>query len=297
MIGRTVSHYKILEQLGQGGMGVVYKALDLKLNRTVALKFLPPHLTQDQEAIDRFINEAQAASALDHANICTIHEINETEEGQLYIVMAYYAGETLEKKVASGKLQVTEAIQIAIQTAQGLLRAHEAGITHRDIKPSNLIITLRGEVKIIDFGLVKLAGPSQSTKTGNASGTVAYMSPEQAQGKAVDHRTDIWSPGVVLYEMLAGELPFQGIGDQAVIFSIVNEDPRVVTALRQETPAMLVQLVHKAMQKNPADRQQTMAELISMLIRLKARLETTTLLPEEKQISSIVVLPFADLSP
>ncbi len=181
MIGQTISHYEIVEKLGQGGMGVVYKALDTRLNRTVALKFLPLELTHKAEAVERFVNEAQTASSLDHANICTVHEINETEEGQLYIVMAYYAGETLEKKVSSGQLSVDSAIDIVMQVARGLERAHEAGITHRDIKPSNLIITPRGEVKIIDFGLAKLAGQSRLTKTGSTPGTMAYMSPEQSR--------------------------------------------------------------------------------------------------------------------
>ena len=189
MINQTVSHYKILEKLGAGGMGVVYKAQDTKLNRPVALKFLPQDLTRDQENIDRFINEAQAASALDHTNICTIYEIGETEDGQMFIAMAYYAGETLQKKIGGadggppvpGQLSVDSVIDIAVQAAQGLERAHEAGITHRDIKPSNLIITPRGEVKIIDFGLAKLAGQTRLTKTGSTLGTVAYMSPEQCR--------------------------------------------------------------------------------------------------------------------
>src|SRR5574341_364126 len=190
MIGTTISHYKILEKLGSGGMGVVYKAQDTKLNRTVALKFLSVDLTRDQEAIGRFINEAQAASALDHTSICTIYEIGETEEAQLFIVMAYYAGETLQEKIKRGPLPVEEAIDIATQVAQGLERAYEAGIVHRDIKPSNLIITPRGEVKIIDFGLAKLAGQTRLTKTGATVGTVAYMSPEQIQLFDMDHRPD-----------------------------------------------------------------------------------------------------------
>lgn len=296
MIGQTLRHYKILSELGRGGMGVVYKALDTKLNRTVALKFLPPDLTRDQEAIDRFVNEAQATSSLDHANICTIYEINETAEGQLYIAMAGYDGQTLEKKIAGAdsrpSLRIDDAIDIATQIARGLERAHEAGIIHRDIKPSNLIITTRGEVKIIDFGLAKLAGRMHLTKTGNLSGTVAYMSPEQVQGQAIDHRADIWSLGVVLYEMLTGELPFRGDDDHALIFSIVNEDPRAITSLRQETPALLAQLVHKAMQKNLADRYQTMTEVIRDLAHLDKAVSSY-----EKNIPAIVVLPFADLSP
>ncbi len=210
MIGQTVSHYKILAKLGEGGMGVVYKAEDTKLGRHVVLKFLAPYLTRDQEAIERFINEAKTASALDHPNICTIYEIGESDDGQLFIAMAYYVGETLREKIAGANggsplLAIDNAIEIATQIASGLTRAHEAGIIHRDIKPANIIITKRREVKILDFGLAKLAGQQHLTKSGATLGTIAYMSPEQAQGLPVDHRTDIWSLGVVMYEMLTGQ--------------------------------------------------------------------------------------------
>ena len=210
MIGKTISHYQIVEKLGEGGMGVVYKAEDTKLKRTVALKFLPPALSSNREANERFIQEAQAASALEHPNICTIYEIDETEDGQMFIVMACYEGESLKKKIEREPLELESAINIASQIAAGLARAHEAGITHRDIKPANLMVTERGEVKILDFGLAKLARRAQLTKTGSTVGTVAYMSPEQAQGQEVDNRTDIWSLGVVMYEMLTGQLPFKG---------------------------------------------------------------------------------------
>ncbi len=265
MIGQLISHYRILEKLGAGGMGVVYKALDTRLNRTVALKFLPPDLTRDQEAIDRFINEAQAASALDHTNICTIYEINETEDGQMFICMAHYAGETLQQKVAGGQLPVDSAVDIAMQTARGLERAHEAGITHRDIKPSNLIITPRGEVKIIDFGLAKLAGQSRLTKSGSTPGTVAYMSPEQVQGKPVDQRTDIWSLGVVLYEMLTGQLPFRGENEAAVIFSIINEEPEPLAQHRAEVAEGLQRIVDKALDKDLETRYQNISDLMADL--------------------------------
>ncbi len=202
MIGNTISHYKILAKLGEGGMGVVYKAEDLMPGRHGVLKFLAPSLTRDPQAIERFIDEAKTASALDHPNICTIYEIGESDDGQLFIAMAYYEGETLREKVASGQLAVAEAVEIATQVAQGLARAHEAGIIHRDIKPANIIITKHGEVKILDFGLAKLAGQQHFTKSGATMGTIAYMSPEQAQGLPVDHRTDLWSLGVVMYEML-----------------------------------------------------------------------------------------------
>ena len=199
MIGQTISHYRIIEKLGEGGMGVVYKAEDTKLKRTVALKFLPPELTRDPEAKTRFIREAQAASALEHPNICNIHEIDETEDGQLFIVMACYEGETLKDKIKDKKLKTEDAIDIAIQIAQGLNRAHEKGIVHRDVKPANIIITEHGEVKILDFGLAKLAGQAQLTKDTSTLGTVAYMSLEQVSGKSIDHRTDIWSLGVILF--------------------------------------------------------------------------------------------------
>ncbi|MFQ5629294.1 MAG: serine/threonine protein kinase, partial [bacterium] len=230
MLGKTIQHYKILAEIGRGGMGVVYKAKDTKLKRTVALKFLPPHLTDDTEAKARFITEAQAASALDHPNICTIHQIDETEDGQLFIVMAYYEGETLRESVSSGQLSVDNAVEIARQVAAGLACAHEAGIVHRDIKPANIFITKQGVVKILDFGMAKLAGQNL-TKTGAAHGTVAYMSPEQAQASPTDHRTDIWALGVILYEMLTGEQPFKGDFDQVVMYSIVNEEPDSIAEL------------------------------------------------------------------
>lgn len=265
MIGKVISHYKILAKLGEGGMGVVYKVLDVKLDRHTVLKFLPPDLTRDRQAKERFIIEAKAASSLDHPNVCTIYEINETDDEQLFIAMAYYEGETLKEKVASGQLSVNSVIEIATQIASGLARAHEAGIVHRDIKPSNLVITKRNEVKIIDFGLAKLAGQQHLTKSGATLGTVAYMSPEQAQGMPVDHRTDIWSLGVVMYEMLTGQLPFQGHYDQAVMYAIVNTDPQPVMQLRPETPEGLAQVVGKALNKNPAERYQHIDELLDEL--------------------------------
>jgi len=273
MIGQTISHYKIIEKLGGGGMGVVYKAEDTRLKRFVALKFLPPDLTRDEEAKQRFINEAQAASALDHSNICNIHEIDETEDGQIFICMAYYEGETLRRKVNSEQLSVSSVLEIAIQIAQGLAKAHEHGIVHRDIKPANVIITKEGVVKIIDFGLAKLMGTKGLTKTPSTLGTVAYMSPEQTQGEAVDHRTDIWSLAVVLYEMLTGQLPFKGDYDQAVIYSILNEAPALMTSLRTDIPAVLEKIVNKCLQKESADRFQRVDELIEDLRYLKEELK------------------------
>jgi serine/threonine protein kinase len=221
MIGKTISHYKIIEKLGAGGMGVVYKAEDTKLKRAVAMKFLPMELTCDPEAKQRFIHEAQTASALDHQNICTVHEIDEAEEGQTFIVMACYEGETLKVKIQKGPMIVEEAIDIALQVAQDLEKAHKKGIVHRDIKPANIFVTEDGVVKIVDFGLAKLAGQVKLTKTGTTTGTIAYMSPEQIQASEADHRSDLWSLGVLLYEMLTGELPFRGDYEAAICKRIV----------------------------------------------------------------------------
>ena len=208
--GATLGPYTITAELGHGGMGVVYTAQDPRLDRQVAIKVLPPDLTRDATAKQRFLQEAKAASALDHPNICTIHEINETDDGQLYLVMAHYEGETLQERIARGPLPLDDAISIATQVGTGLSKAHSAGIVHRDIKPANLMVTTDGTVKILDFGLAKLAGTEGLTQTGTTLGTVAYMSPEQARGAEVDHRTDIWSLGVVLYEMVSGTPPFRG---------------------------------------------------------------------------------------
>jgi len=239
LIGKTILHYKILEKLGEGGMGVVYKAEDTKLKRTVALKFLPPELTRDPEAKQRFIHEAQAASALQHNNVSTIHEIDESDEGQMFICMDYYEGETLKDKIQRGPLKLKEAIDTAIQIAEGLARAHEESIVHRDIKPANIIVTKRDVVKIVDFGLAKLAEGVKLTKTGTTLGTAAYMSPEQTSGQKVDHRSDIWSLGVVLYEMIAGQLPFKGEYEQVVSYAIVHEEPEPMTGLRTGVPMEL----------------------------------------------------------
>ena len=232
MIGETVSHYKIIEKLGEGGMGVVYKAEDTKLKREVALKFLPPEFTRDPEAKKRFLHEAQAASSLQHRNICTIHEIDETSAGQVFISMDFYKGESLREKISRRPLPLNDVIDIASQLARGLDKAHEAGITHRDIKPANILITEQNEVKIIDFGLAKLTDRTKVTRSGSTLGTVAYMSPEQLHGKKVDQRTDIWSLGVVLYQMITGILPFKGEYEQALSYAILNKEPEAITALQ-----------------------------------------------------------------
>jgi len=274
MIGKTISHYKILEKLGEGGMGVVYRAEDTKLKRTVALKFLPPELTRDPEANQRFIQEAQAASALDHPNICTIHDIDETKDGQMFICMACYGGEILQEKIEQGPLELEEAVDIAMQVAQGLTKAHGRGIMHRDIKPANILITEDGQVKILDFGLAKLAGQTQLEKADTILGTVAYMSPQQAQGEEVDHRTDIWSLGVVLYEMVAGRRPFKGDYEQTIVYSIMNEEPEPVTDLLTGGPAELGRVVTKALAKSPDERYQRVDEMLADLKTVKEELES-----------------------
>jgi serine/threonine protein kinase/Tfp pilus assembly protein PilF len=262
MIGKTVSHYKIIEKLGEGGMGMVYRAEDTRLGRNVALKFLAPEMTRDPEARKRFEHEARAASALDHSNICTLHEIEETDEGRIFIVMSYYQGDSLREKLDRGPLPLKEALDIAIQIGEGLERAHESGITHRDIKPANIIITVRGEVKICDFGLAKLSGVTKLTREGTTLGTVEYMSPEQANGLEVDNRSDIWSLGIVLYHMLTGHSPFRGEYDQSVIYSIINDDPEPVTALRSGLPVEIDRIMTKALAKKPEERYQHVSDLL-----------------------------------
>jgi serine/threonine protein kinase/tetratricopeptide (TPR) repeat protein len=300
MIGKTISHYRILEKLGEGGMGVVYKAEDTRLKRTVALKFLPSELTRDPEAKGRFIQEAQAASALDHSNICNIHEIDETPEGQLFICMACYGGETLKERIARGPLGMDEAARIAAQIGEGLAKAHAAGIVHRDMKPANIMITSEGTVTILDFGLAKLTGRTKHTKTGTTLGTVAYMSPEQARGAAVDYRTDIWSFGVILYEMLAGVPPFHGEYDQAVIYSILNDEPRSVTSIRLDVPGSIGGIIEKCLEKDPESRYGSVEELTKDIRQIEVAwrpISPRTAVEKSKELPSIAVLPFRDMSP
>ena len=262
MIGKTISHYKILEKLGQGGMGVVYKAEDTKLGRIVALKFLPQAFSFDKEAKKRFVNEAQTASSLQHNNICNIHDIDETEGGKIFICMDMYEGETLKAKIERGKLKIDEAFDIITQVATGLQKAHEKGIIHRDIKPANIFLKNDGVVKILDFGLAKLSGQSMMTKMGETVGTIAYISPEQARGEEVDQRTDIWSLGVVLFEMLTGNLPFKSDYEQAMIYSILNESPKKLNDFRSDIPAEMEKVINKCLSKNTSERYQSIEELI-----------------------------------
>lgn len=260
----VLPRYRVVERLGGGGMGVVYRARDERLERDVALKFLPPHLSADQAAKKRFLVEARAAAALEHPNICTVHEIGDTDDGQLYIVMACYDGETLERRIARGPLPGDEALRIGAEIARGLGKAHERGIVHRDIKPSNIIITSDGLVKIVDFGIAKLATAS-GTPTVGVVGTLAYMSPEQAFGEAVDHRTDIWSLGVVLYEMLTGARPFRGAEQQTALFSVLADDPELVTATRPELPSAIDALIRRALAKRSVDRFASTAEVLGAI--------------------------------
>ncbi|TDI99247.1 MAG: serine/threonine-protein kinase, partial [Caldithrix sp.] len=276
MIGKTILHYKILKELGRGGMGVVYEAEDTKLERTVAIKFLPRQIAAQDEEQERFKIEAKAAAALNHPNIAHIYAIEEVDDetrqepGTLFIVMEYIEGQELRDIVgATGRspLPVDEIIKYATQIASGLQAAHKKGVTHRDIKSANIMITESGQVKIMDFGLAKIRGGAQFTKVGTTLGTAAYMSPEQARGEEADHRADIWSFGVVLYEMISGELPFKGDYEQAVLYAILNEDPESLTGLRPEAPSELERIVNKAMARSRDDRYQNIDE---MLVALKS---------------------------
>jgi serine/threonine-protein kinase len=253
LIGRTVSHYEIVEMLGAGGMGVLYKAEDTELGRTVALKFLPPHWGLDAALKERFRQEARAVAALDHPNVCAIYEVGETEAGQLFIAMAYYKGQTIAERLAHGPLEAEEALELATQTASGLAAAHRAGLVHRDIKPANLIVTEEGVLKILDFGLAKTADASV-TEAGMRLGTPAYMSPEQTRGEEVDGRTDLWSLGVVMYEMLAGRKPFHGDSNDTVIHAIRHEEPEDPARHRERLPPAVARLVLKLLAKNPEER-------------------------------------------
>jgi serine/threonine protein kinase/Tfp pilus assembly protein PilF len=277
----TISHYRILEKLGSGGMGVVYKAEDTKLKRTVALKFLPSEHIKDEGAKKRFIHEAQASSSLEHQNICNIHEIDETEDGIIFIVMACYEGETLKDRIAKGPLKITEVFDIAGQISSGLAKAHQQDIVHRDIKPGNIFITGDGVVKILDFGLAKLSGRTVLTKEGSTLGTVSHMSPEQITGENVDSRSDIWSLGVVLYEMLTGQLPFKGDYDQAVMYAIVNETAEPISGLRSGVSLELERIIEKALSKSTDERYQHVEDVLTDLRRLKKDITADTVKKQE----------------
>jgi serine/threonine protein kinase len=262
MEGQTISHYRVFSEIARGGMGIVYKAEDTRLNRPVALKFLSQALTRDVDAKERFIQEARAASALDHPNICTIHDIGETEDGQLFLAMAYYEGESLNHRLVRGALGTAAAIDIAIQVANGLAKAHDAGIVHRDIKPSNLFVTREGLVKILDFGVAKLLGRGGLTRTDAVLGTLAYMAPEQRQGREAEPRADLWSFGVVLYEMLTGQLPFPDVPAPGSPGFGRSETLRAIRLAHPTAPPSLVQVVLRTLQQDPRNRYGSAEEVI-----------------------------------
>ena len=291
MIGKKISHYKILEKLGEGGMGVVYKAQDTKLDRVVALKFLPKHLLCDAEAKTRFVHEAKAASALNHTNITTIYEIDEVE-GECFICMEYIEGQSIKELIKERTLSIDEILKIAIQIAEGLNDAHRKGVIHRYIKSDNILITNEGVVKITDFGLAKLKDTPSDTMSGTMLGTLQYMSPEQARGQEVDHQTDIWSFGVVLYEMITSQLPFKSEDEQSLIYSILHNNPWSGLSLRTDTSLKLERIIRRMLEKNRTKRYQSILELAVDLYMTKAA--NVKSLQQEKLI---VVLPFKNLNP
>ncbi len=293
MIGKKILHYKIIEKLGEGGMGVVYKAEDTKLKREVAIKFLPPQIAANSDERKRFEIEAQAAAALNHPNIATIHAIEHVED-QTFLVMEYIDGQELKEKVRAGPLPIPEALNLGMQIAKGLQAAHKKGIVHRDIKATNIMLAEDGHVKIMDFGLAKFAGKSMVTKAGTTLGTAAYMSPEQARAVTADHRSDLWSFGVVLYEMLTGELPLKAEHDAAWSYVILNEQPKTPSAINNIIPLPLDAVVMKLLEKNREHRYQTAEEVLHSL---RDALAEKKVKKDEDDSKSIAVLPFQNISP
>jgi serine/threonine protein kinase len=297
MIGQTISHYKILEKLGEGGMGVVYKAIDSKLDRPVAIKFLPVHLSASADNKARFIQEARATAALNHPNILNIYDIDE-QDGGLFFVMEYIEGETLKSRINALKttegLPVRQAIDLITQIAQGLKAAHEKEIVHRDIKPENIMLTKDGNPKIMDFGIAKLKSGTGLTKTGMSLGTISYMSPEQAQGVVTDQRSDIWSLGVVLYEILTGELPYKAEHDAALIYLILNEEPLTPSSHDRRILPSIDSLIVKMLDKDRDRRFQSMDEVLTGLEAVRSDIENAG---QAGKTKAIALLPFENISP
>jgi serine/threonine-protein kinase len=275
-IGETVGNYQILGMAGAGGMGVVYRALDRKLERTVALKFLPNELTSNEKERERFLKEARTASSLDHPNIGVIHGVDETPDGRSCIVMAFYEGESLAQRIRRGPLPFSEAMDVAIQMAHGLTEAHRNHIVHRDIKPSNVMLTPQGVAKIVDFGLARIVTSATATQSGGATGSVGYMSPEQTRGEPVDQRTDIWSLGLILHEMLTGQNPFWRDSVSAIIFAVLNQPPRSMDGI----PPVLQEIIYRALSKNPAKRYQTCEEMLADLETARSSLAAEQAAPD-----------------
>jgi serine/threonine protein kinase/Flp pilus assembly protein TadD len=292
LIGQTILHYKILEKIGEGGMGEVYKALDTKLDRFIALKFLPPQFSSPEIDKTRFLIEAKAAAALNHPNISIVHSIEEVGEN-IFIVMEYIEGSHLKDKINNDGITINEAASIAAQIAAGLGAAHKKGIIHRDIKSSNIMITDEGKVKIMDFGLAKIGHGVHSTSAGTTMGTTVYMSPEQVKGDDIDYRTDIWSFGVVLYEMLTGKLPFWNEYEQAVVYLILNQDPESIFSFNKDIPHYLERILKKSLHKDKNFRYQNINEIID-------EIEKNNRITNRQKITdknSIAVLPFENISP
>ena len=300
MIGRTLSHYEILEQIGAGGMGVVYKARDTRLGRHVALKFLPPQFS-NPEMKQRFHQEARAASALDHPSICTVHDIDETDDGHLFIVMGYYAGQTLQQRLASQPLSLAEALEVAGQVGRGLAAAHQRNIVHRDIKPANILLTDRNEAKILDFGLAKVVGSTRMTRTGTTLGTLTYMSPEQLSGGATDHRADIWAFGAVLFETLTGDRLIRGDSEGAVVYAILHQELRAPSEWSPGLPPHLDRVVLRCLSRDPEERYASMDRVLADLETDPGDDEATRQLPTEPRADDrptspnrLAVLDFAN---